>query len=350
MIQYLIIIILIIGFIYLSNKDNFWNQLPVSNNKIINYGYITNNFNIKKISNKYKFFVFDPNKNINYIIDFINFNSNLLNNDNNNDIDIELFRYESINSLSFMNNYIILYLKKKIIGLIVNSPCQLYFYNSILSVNQITYLVVDNNFNYNSLFKILFSYNIQKNIYKNYKSFIFYKDKVKYPFNYLCKCRYYTKDLYNVQKNYQYGNISMYKNDNNIDRFFDFYNRKVKLYKIYRIFKRDDFHRYFDTILPIVYCFYEELGNEVISLCVIKRKKNIGYITFVLSDNIINFMENILYICKKLGLVTIKGLDMMNNIVFLEKLHFKKSYYRYYHMFNFHVNFNVSSSEFAYVV
>ena len=49
MIQYLIIIILIIGFIYLSNKDNFWNQLPVSNNKIINYGYITNNFSTKEL-------------------------------------------------------------------------------------------------------------------------------------------------------------------------------------------------------------------------------------------------------------------------------------------------------------
>ena len=113
MIQYLIIIILVIGFIYLSNKDNFWTQLPVSNNKIINYGYITNNFNINTISNKYKFFVFDPNKNINYIIDFINYNSNLLNNDNNNDIDIELFRYESINSHSLMNNYLILYFKKE---------------------------------------------------------------------------------------------------------------------------------------------------------------------------------------------------------------------------------------------
>ena len=141
----------------------------------------------------------------------------------------------------------------------------------------------------------------------------------------------------------------MYKNDINIDRFFEFYNNRIKLYKVYRIFERDEFHRYFDTILPIIYCFYEEVIEQVVSMCIVKRKNNSGIIKIVISDNIINFMENVIYICKNLGMVTVKSLDIMNNIVFLEKLNFKKSYHKYYHMFNFHVDLNIQSSNFAYI-
>lgn len=348
MIYILIIIIIIVIFIYLSNTDKYWNNLPVSNNKISNNGYITNTFNIDNISKKYKLYTFNPNNNINYIVNFINQNSNYLYNNNNLDIDTELFRYEIINSDSLMNNFLVLYHRKKIIGLIVNSPCKLYFYNNIINTNQIKYIVTHNNYNYNTIFSILFSNNIQSNIYNNYNTFIFNKDKIKYPFNYLCKCRYYTKDLYKVHKNEYYNNIHMYKNDNNINRYFDFYNNKIKTYKIYRIFKRDDFHRYFDTVLPIIYCFYEEVNNSVVSICIVKRENNIGIIQFVLSDNIINFIENILYICKNLNMVSVKCLNIMNNSIFIDKLNFKKSYNKYYHMFNFHIDYYVKPIEFAY--
>jgi hypothetical protein len=187
-------------------------------------------------------------------------------------------------------------IKKNIIGLIVNSPVNLYFFNNIISTNHIKYIVVNKNYNYNSVFSILFSNNIKFNINENYKSFIFYKDKYKYPFNYLCKCRNYILDLYNINKKNINSKILLYKNNNNIDKFFDFYNNKIKLYKIYRIFKKDDFNRYFETITPIVYLFYEELDNNLISISIIKRKKNIAYIELVLSDNIVDFMNNVLYI------------------------------------------------------
>ena len=129
MILILIIVIIIIFYLILIKKNKMWNELPVSTKKITREGYITNNFNIQIDSSKYNIYVFSPNQSINHIIHFINQHSNLLTNINN-DVDIELFRYETINSDSFINNYLSLYHKKKLIGTLVNTPYDIYFYNS----------------------------------------------------------------------------------------------------------------------------------------------------------------------------------------------------------------------------
>ncbi len=349
MILIIIIIVIIICYLLLVSRNKMWDNLPVSNKKMKNEGYITNNFNVQIDSSKYNIYVFSPNQSINHLISFINENSNLLTNINN-DVDIELFRYETINSDSFINNYLSLYHKKKIIGTLVNTPYDLFFYNTIVNTNKIKFLVIHNDYNYNNIYSILFNYNIQKNIYGKYKTFLMEKDKMKYPFNYICKSRYYTYDLYNISKNSNYTNIRMYKQDNNLNKYFDFYNRKIKAYKVYRIFNREDFNRYFETIVPFVYCFYEEKNNQVVSMCVIKRNKSEGIINIVLSDdNVVDFISNVLFVCKNLGMITMKCLNIMNNILFLDQLHFKKSYHKYYHLFNYHLNFKIDPCDFAIV-
>ena len=100
--------------------------------------------------------------------------------------------------------------------------------------------------------------------------------------------------------------------------------------------------------LLLIYLFYEEYNNNLISIFIIKRKKHRIY-TISNIDNIIDFMNNVLYICRNLGIVTINCLNIMSNIVFLEKLNFKKSFNRYYHMYNYHIDFKVKPSDFAYV-
>ena len=231
MILIIIIIVIIISYLLLVSRNKMWDNLPVSNKKMKNEGYITNNFNVQIDTSKYNIYVFSPNQSVNHLISFINENSNLLTNINN-DVDIELFRYETINSDSFINNYLSLYHKKKIIGTLVNTPYDLFFYNTIVNTNKIKFLVIHNDYNYNNIYSILFNYNIQKNIYGKYKTFLMEKDKMKYPFNYICKSRYYTYDLYNISKNSNYTNIRMYKQDNNLNKYFDFYNRKSQKERI----------------------------------------------------------------------------------------------------------------------
>ena len=224
----IIIIVIILGY-YCINRDKYWKDKPVSRKELKYNGYITNNFTIPNNSNKYKTYIFSPNMDLNHIIHFMNNNSNYLYNDNNVDIDIELFRYDTINSDSNLNNYLIIYdksHKKNIIGLLVNSPVNLYFYNNILSTNHIKYIVINHNYNYNSIFSILFSNNIKNNIYQNYKSFIFTKDKYKYNLIIYVNVEIV---IYIILKKLILFKILLYKNNNNIDRFFDFYNTKINI-------------------------------------------------------------------------------------------------------------------------
>lgn len=336
--KYLFLIIFIVLLFYFYNKDNFWNDLPVSKNKLENSGIISNNFNILNYPKKYKIYSFDPYLKIDHIINFINYNNLNLNYNN--------FKYEIINSKSNINNFLVMYNKKRIIGILINYPIDIYFYNKIMKTNIIKYVIIDKNLNYKKYFNILFHKNIQKNINQIHKTFIFSRDKNKYPFNYLCKCRYYFKDLYNCKKNENYKYVSMYRKNDRINKYFDFYNNEIKKYKVYRIFNKNDFENYFNSINPYVYCLYEEFNNEILSIAVIKKNNNNGFIELLLSKNI-NFIENVCYICRNLGMTTLKCLNTMNNQIFIDKFNFKKLYNKYYHMYNYHLNHFINPIDFG---
>ena len=349
MYKYLILIsiLLIVIYLYIKNKSNFWIYQPINNI----FGYICNknslNKSIIKLDDNFKWNIVN---NYNIIQKFINqyFYNNLILNYSKQFYEWSLYTpLEKTYNLGLFD-------KKNLIGFISAKPLNYKINDINYSGNYIDFLCLNPKFRKKGLTPKLISQLINIAHNDKYSIHIFKKERTPLPFiTEICSSNYYYLDL----KNYKLIEFETKKkvlqvNKNNIQNLFNYFISYVKKFKFYQIFSLEEFKHYF---LPTKF---------LKSYIIIENEKIIGFINYIEYEIIIGGenQKNIefLYLFGDILSILTKFINKMkydkikkiyinnigNNQYFIKKFNMIKSIKIYYYLFNnIDYSINLKSNE-----
>ena len=333
MLIFIIIIIVIIFFkcllfflwSYKKQKHKFWDKQPVSRIYINKEGIISTNskFNIILKNNMFfKNIDITLSKNLIMIHNFINNNYNesylysidflketLLYLNNNESYNIGLFN---------QNNEIIGFIHCKPINLSIKSKIQKFYYTDFLCVHKL--------YRKNNLAVILISKLIT--LHGRYQPFIFKKDNIKLPFNYINKSSYYYYQITN-NKFINIKNNIIEANKHNLLDVYNFINKISNKKKIYQFLTFDEFKNLYTNTSKKIIIEYD-INNKIIGI--------ITYVCFNMHNNKRHFFEKYLPIKKKGKSQNsyIKTIDIENIYIYNNK-----NYELFYYLINYSIKNNI---------
>lgn len=361
--KYFIIIFIIILFLiflnyfYYSYRHRFWRKQPISNMFYFNYKDTVISYKIPKsikISEKYSIKDIQNLEGLELVYNFLN--KNYQNSKNDEYISFKYFLWSLKAPFTYDSLILCIFNNSNIIGSISGKGINIKLNNYQLTTTYVDYLCIDKLYRSQNLSPLLISHLAEKG-FKNSKIYIFKKEDNPLPFrpiityhNYCLKYEILKKKI-EIKKNYDFIKRLEPKN---IFKCFEYYSNFCKKnYDFYRIYSIFEFKYYFtkNNYNKHGETFFFETNNIIRGIIsfyplILKNNSNKLYyqIKFILADNeeIINnlFSFFIIYISNNTDLVIISDLGHHNIII--ERYNFVKDMITNIHMYNYHVNKNLS--------
>ena len=333
---------------YKHKKHLFWDNQPVSTNKIINEGIISINPMIKIHLKESMYFQYLQNRDVH--IEIFNFINNHFS---------ENYQYSHTflkQTLCYVNHLlgntynIGLYDNNLLIGFVHAKPITLFIKNRFIHVYYVDFLCVHTKYRKQNIATFLISKVI--NSCHSKQIFIFKKENKPLPFNYIHKSSYYY--LYvNTTKNISkknISNISLYDNENinrNIKDMYLFITKIQKKTLVYSYFSFIHFKKYFTNNHKKILVEYGP-KHEIIAMLIfmeISFKINDKTLkTYDIENIYINgisnyqILDSLLYHAKQKNVDMISCLEHSYNKYFIDTYNMIKSMPIYFHMYNYHIN------------